>query len=74
MIQLTLQYPDQLLVCYRYGFDGRYTYIVENLISELFFFYLEHNFLIYTCAIFFNHLIEVKIKTLLTGKLIQFYS
>lgn len=37
MIQFTLQYPDQLLVCYRYGFDGRYTYIVENLISELFF-------------------------------------
>lgn len=31
-------------------------------------------FLINTCAIFFNHLIEVKIKTLLTGKLIQFYS
>lgn len=38
------------------------------------FFYLEHNFLIYTCAIFFNHLIKMKIKTLLTGKLIQFYS
>lgn len=37
MIQLTLQYPDQLLVCYRYGFDGRYILWKTSLRNSFFF-------------------------------------